>query len=109
MTAVIALIFDIETLVEFLSIGTLLAYSIVSACVIILRYQPSKYPEDGSLDNGKIIELVDGNVKMFRWQTKGGVTRKTMVGPDGTWTFHLLWIEFHDNRIRYLWHLFEFR
>jgi len=39
-TAVIALLFDIETLVEFLSIGTLLAYSIVSACVIILRYRP---------------------------------------------------------------------
>ncbi|VDO98211.1 unnamed protein product [Heligmosomoides polygyrus] len=42
LTAVIALVFDIETLVEFLSIGTLLAYSIVSACVIILRYQPAR-------------------------------------------------------------------
>ncbi|PIO70415.1 hypothetical protein TELCIR_07731 [Teladorsagia circumcincta] len=52
ITACIALLFDIETLVEFLSIGTLLAYSIVSACVIILRYQPARYPEDGSFDNG---------------------------------------------------------
>lgn len=54
ITAVIALVFDIETLVEFLSIGTLLAYSIVSACVIILRYQPARYQEDGSFDNGRL-------------------------------------------------------
>lgn len=40
ITAVIALLFDIETLVEFLSIGTLMAYTIVSSSVIILRYRP---------------------------------------------------------------------
>jgi len=39
---VIALVFDVETLVEFLSIGTLLAYTIVSAAVVILRYRPVK-------------------------------------------------------------------
>ncbi|CAB3405531.1 unnamed protein product [Caenorhabditis bovis] len=52
ITAVISLLFDVETLVEFLSIGTLLAYSIVSACVIVLRYQPSYNTEDGCFDNG---------------------------------------------------------
>lgn len=40
-SAIIALIFDLEKLVEFMSIGTLLAYTIVSASVIILRYRPS--------------------------------------------------------------------
>ncbi|CAI5441176.1 unnamed protein product [Caenorhabditis angaria] len=52
ITAVIALLFDIETLVEFLSIGTLLAYSIVSACVIVLRYQPNYNVDEGHFDNG---------------------------------------------------------
>ncbi|EGT41332.1 hypothetical protein CAEBREN_13833 [Caenorhabditis brenneri] len=53
INAVIALIFDIEALVEFLSIGTLFAYSFVSASVLVLRYQSA--PIDGDekrMDNG---------------------------------------------------------
>lgn len=40
LSAIVALIFDIEKLVEFMSIGTLMAYTIVSAAIIILRYRP---------------------------------------------------------------------
>lgn len=46
INAAMALVFDLEALVEFLSIGTLMAYSFVSACVIILRHQPA--PIDGN-------------------------------------------------------------
>ncbi|KHJ76979.1 hypothetical protein OESDEN_23401, partial [Oesophagostomum dentatum] len=65
ITAIIALLFDIETLVEFLSIGTLLAYSIVSACVIILRYQPARYQEDGTFDNGGKLKFTFPGSSVF--------------------------------------------
>ncbi|GMR35393.1 hypothetical protein PMAYCL1PPCAC_05588, partial [Pristionchus mayeri] len=37
---VIAITFDLDALVDFLSVGTLLAYSIVAAALLILRYKP---------------------------------------------------------------------
>ncbi|CAJ0580077.1 unnamed protein product, partial [Mesorhabditis spiculigera] len=55
MTAIIASLVDVTTLVDFLSLGTLLAYSIVAACVIILRYQ--REVQDLEEDNGDYFRI----------------------------------------------------
>ncbi|XP_012229318.1 high affinity cationic amino acid transporter 1-like isoform X2 [Linepithema humile] len=51
LTGILAAIFELSQLVNMMSIGTLLAYSIVACCVLILRYEESEaYEKKGDHD-----------------------------------------------------------
>lgn len=60
LAAILALLLDLQQLIEMMSLGTLMAYTIVAACILILRYRNdhASYLEKSATTRAEVVRQI---------------------------------------------------
>lgn len=61
---ILCLIFDLNQLIDMMSIGTLMAYSVVAICVVILRYRPDPSTQNFLMNDHDDYSNIDSKSKV---------------------------------------------
>lgn len=80
LAAIMALIFNLQQLVDMMSIGTLLAYTIVAICVIVLRYQNDEDVKEPESTSSQVIrQILNSNLLKQPTKLSSNIAKTAVV------------------------------